>query len=128
MLRPSVHSKIHMASVTGAHPHYMGSITIDRDLLDRVDMRVNDWVLVANCRNGARLETYVFEGERGSRKVELNGAAAHLVEVGDPVIILHRALMTDEEYRSFRPKVLLMNPDNTVRDLLRYDPQDPPPR
>lgn len=127
MLRPSIHSKIHMASVTGAHLDYMGSITIDRDLLDRVGMRVNDWVLVANCRNGARFETYVFEAERGSRRIELNGAAAHLVEVGDRVIILHRALMSESEYAAFHPKVALMNPDNTVHEVVRYAPSAPQP-
>lgn len=115
-----------MGRVTGAHPDYMGSITIDRDLLDAVGMRVNDWVLVANCRSGARLETYVFEGERGKRQIELNGAAAHMVEVGDPVIILHRAFMTEAEYADFRPRVALMNPDNTIKELIEYAPQTEP--
>jgi len=124
MLRPSVHSKIHMAKVTAARPDYVGSITIDRDLLDAVDMRVNDWVLVANCRNGARLETYVFEGARGSGAIELNGAAAHLVEVGDLVIIIHSALMTDAEYRAHLPKVALMDDGNRVREVITYPPDE----
>jgi aspartate 1-decarboxylase len=120
VLRPSIHSKIHMAQVTGAHPDYMGSITIDRALLDAVGMRVNDMVLVANCRNGNRFETYIFEGAPGSGAIELNGAAAHLVEVGDPVIIIHSALMTEEEHRTHRPKVALMHPDNRIKEIISY--------
>jgi aspartate 1-decarboxylase len=65
MQRPSLFAKIHMATVTAAHPDYMGSITIDRELLDAVGMRVNDWVVVANCRSGHRIETYVFEAPCG---------------------------------------------------------------
>ncbi len=122
MLRQVLHSKIHMARVTGAFPGYIGSITIDRDLLDACGMRVNDHVHVANCRTGARLETYVFEGERGSGKIELNGAAAHLFEVGDQVIVMHYALLTDEEYAANRPKVLLMTPENRIEKLIRYEP------
>ncbi len=122
MLRPSILAKIHMATVTAAHPDYMGSITIDRAILDAVGMRVNDWVVVANCRSGLRLETYVFEAPAGSRRIELNGAAARDFEPGDRVIILHPAFMTDEEYRRTRPSVALMNEDNTVKELVRYEP------
>jgi len=122
MLRKIVHSKLHMAAVTGAHPDYMGSITIDADLLEQSGMRVNDAVLVANCRNGARFETYIFRGEPGSRKIEVNGAAAHLVEIGDRLIVLHFALVDDAEYRAFRPTVLLMNEDNSVKDVIHYEP------
>lgn len=122
MLRQVLHSKIHMARVTGAFPGYIGSITIDRDLLDACGMRVNDHVHVANCRTGDRLETYVFEGERGSGKIELNGAAAHLFEVGDQVIIMHYAMMNDDEYSTNRPKVLLMSAENRIDKLIRYEP------
>jgi aspartate 1-decarboxylase len=122
MLRQVLHSKIHMARVTGAFPGYIGSITIDRDLLDACGMRVNDHVHVANCRTGDRLETYVFEGERGSGKIELNGAAAHLFEVGDQVIIMHYAMMNDDEYLTNRPKVLLMSAENRIDKLIRYEP------
>jgi aspartate 1-decarboxylase len=111
-----------MATVTAALPDYVGSITIDADILDAVGMRVNDVVLVADCRNGNRFETYIFEGERGSGKIEINGAAAHLVEPGDMVIIMHMALMTGEEYASNRPRVALMNDDNTVAEVIRYEP------
>ena len=85
-------------------------------------MRVNDHVHVANCRTGERLETYIFEGERGSGKIELNGAAAHLFEVGDRVIIMHYAMMTDEEYARHEPKVLLMTPGNRVEKAMRHKP------
>jgi aspartate 1-decarboxylase len=111
-----------MAVVTAAKPDYVGSITIDGDLLEAVGLRVNDKVLIANCRSGARFETYVFFGERGSGAIELNGAAAHLVEPGDKVIIMHFALMDDDEYRGFRPKVAIMNDDNTLAELIRYHP------
>jgi len=122
MLRTVLHSKIHMATVTAALPDYVGSITIDADILDTVGMRVNDFVLVANCRNGNRFETYIFEGDRGSGKIEINGAAAHLVEPGDKVIIMHRAMLDEQEYASNRPLVALMNTDNTVREVIRYEP------
>lgn len=122
MLREVLHSKIHMATVTGAKPHYVGSITIDADLLKACGMRVNDRVLVTNCRNGNRLETYVFRGEPGSGVIELNGAAAHLFEVGDKAIIMHYALMDDAEYEANRPTVLIMNDDNSVRETMHYEP------
>lgn len=122
MLRNVLHSKIHMATVTAALPDYVGSITIDADILDAVGMRVNDVVLVADCRNGNRFETYIFEGERGSGKIEINGAAAHLVDPGDKVIVMHMALMSDEEYAANRPRVALMHEDNTVREVIRYEP------
>lgn len=124
MLRKVLFSKIHMGTCTGARPDYVGSITIDRDLLDATGMRVNDAVLVANCRNGSRLETYVFEGQRGHGQIELNGAAAHMVEPGDKLIILHFAMMTDEEYANNRPRVIIPGEGNTVGRVLRYEPDD----
>ena len=125
MLREVLHSKIHMATVTAALPDYVGSITIDEHLLAATQLRVNDKVLVANCRNGARFETYVFLGEAGSGAVELNGAAAHLVEPRDKVIIMHFALMDDETYASFRPRVAIVNDENVMTQLLRYEPIAP---
>ena len=122
MLRPVLHSKIHMARVTMARPDYVGSITIDADLLEAVGMRVSDRVLISNCRNGARLETYIFRGEPGSGAIELNGAAAHLVEPGDKVIIMHFALMSDEEYAAHQPKVAIIDDDNRVAQMMTYDP------
>lgn len=122
MLRKVLHSKIHMASVTAARPDYVGSVTIDEELLERCGMRVSDAVEIANCRNGERFETYIFRGEPGSRCIEVNGAAAHLVEVGDKLIIMHYALMDDREYAAHRPAVLVMNEENTVERQLRYEP------
>lgn len=122
MLRKVLHSKIHLATTTGASPDYIGSITIDEDLLRASGIRINDAVVVANTRNGKRFETYVFRGEPGSGVIEVNGAAAHLVEIGDRLIILHYALMDDTEYASHRPPALMMNPDNTVAEILRYEP------
>jgi len=122
MLRKVLHSKLHMPRVTAASPNYIGSITIDADLLESCGMRVNDAVEVANCRNGERFETYIFRGEPGSRAIQVNGAAAHLVEVGDPLIIMHYALMTDEEYRMHRPKVLIFGEGNRVERTMQYEP------
>lgn len=122
MLREVLHSKIHRATVTAALPDYIGSITIDADLLKKCGMRVNDRVLVTNCRNGERFETYIFKGKKGSRVIEVNGSAAHLVEPGDRVIIMHYALMTDREYRKNRPKVLIMDEKNQVTETMRYEP------
>jgi aspartate 1-decarboxylase len=85
-------------------------------------MRVNDAVEIANCRTGERWETYIFRGEPGSKKIELNGAAAHLVEVGDKLIVMHYALMTDEEYRDHRPRVLIFGDGNRVEKQMRYEP------
>lgn len=111
-----------MATVTAALPHYVGSITIDRDLMDAVGLRASDAVLVANCRSGARFETYVFEGRRGEGQIEVNGAAAHLVEPGDKVIVLHFAFLTDAEYESFKPRIVIPTDDNKVSRVLNYEP------
>lgn len=122
MLREVLHSKIHRAAVTAALPDYVGSITIDAALLAKCGMRVNDKVLVTNCRNGERFETYIFKGKKGSRVIEVNGSAAHLVEPGDRVIIMHFALMTDREYRENRPRVLIMDDENNITETMRYKP------
>ena len=126
MLREVLHSKLHMGAVTTARPDYVGSITIDADLLDAVGMRVSDKVLIANCRNAERFETYIFLGERGSGVIEINGAAAHLVEVGDRVIIMHYALVDDESYRDLRPKVAILDEQNAIVDRVRYEPREAP--
>ena len=122
MLRPVLYCKIHQAAVTQADPDYVGSITIDAELLEASGLRVNDRVLIANCRNGARFETYVFRGEPGTGIIGINGAAALHAEPGDRVIILHFADMTDAEYAEHHPKVLVMNEDNTIAESLNYDP------
>ncbi len=99
-------SKIHRVQVTEANLEYIGSITIDEDLIEAAGILPNEKVTVVDNTNGARLETYVIPGKRGSSCICINGAAAHLVNVGDTVIIMAYAWMTDEEARSFRPKVI----------------------
>ena len=107
-------SKIHCAKVTEANLHYMGSITIDEDLMDAVDLFPNEHVHVVNNSNGARIETYVIKGERGSGNICLNGAAARLFQVGDEVIIMAYADMPTDEARTFKPKVLFPQEGNKV--------------
>jgi len=111
-----------MARVTAALPDYVGSVTIDSDFLEACGMRVNDAVTIANCRTGERLETYIFRGAPGSRKIEINGAAARLVEVGDKLIIMHYAYMDDAEYAKHRPQVLIMGEGNRVENKVYYEP------
>lgn len=121
MLRKILHSKIHRARVTSARLDYVGSITIDADILDSIGLRANDAVVIANCDNGERFETYVFRGERGSRQIIINGAAARLAGEGHTVIIMHYAFATEDEYRAHKPKVALMRPDNTIEEIIHYD-------
>lgn len=109
-------SKIHRVTVTEANLNYIGSITIDQDLLDAANILPNEKVAIVNNNNGARLETYVIAGERGSGVVCLNGAAARLVQPGDIVIIIAYALMDAEEAKTFRPTVIF--PDTATNRLL----------
>ena len=99
-------SKIHCATVTEANLHYMGSITIDEDLMDAAGLIANEQVHVVNNMNGARIETYVIKGPRKSGCICLNGAAARLFQVGDEIIIMAYAGMTPEEAATFKPKVI----------------------
>jgi aspartate 1-decarboxylase len=112
MRRTMMKSKIHRATVTEANLHYVGSVTIDRDLMDAADLLVNEKVQVVDNDNGARLETYVIEGERGSGVVCLNGAAARLVHPGDTVIIISYADLDDAEARAFEPRVVFVDRAN----------------
>lgn len=112
MFRTLMKSKIHRAVVTEANLKYVGSITIDEELLEAADILPNEKVQVVNNNNGARLETYVIPGERGSRTICLNGAAARLVQVGDEVIIISYGIFTDEAARAYRPKVVFVDTDN----------------
>lgn len=121
MMRIMMNSKIHRAVVTEADLNYIGSVTIDRDIMDAVGLLANEKVAIVNNNNGARLETYVIEGERGSRVICLNGAAARLVQKGDVVIIMSYVYVTDEEAKNHRPKVAIMNPDNTIQEILDYE-------
>ena len=103
-------SKIHCAQVTQANLYYIGSITIDEDLMDAANMIEGEKVQIVNNNNGERFETYIIKGERGSGCICLNGAAARKVVVGDTVIIISYALMDFEEAKTFRPSVIF--PEN----------------
>lgn len=112
MFRTMMKSKIHRATVTEANLNYVGSITIDEDLMEAADLLENEKVQVVDNNNGARLETYVIPGPRGSGVICLNGAAARLVQPGDTVIIMSYAMMSDEEIRNHKPRVVFVNESN----------------
>src|ERR671921_494662 len=107
-------SKIHRATVTQADLHYVGSVTIDADLLDAADLLPGEKVAIVDVDNGARLETYLIAGERGSGVVGVNGAAAHLVKPGDLVIIISYAVLDDAEARTFSPTVVHVDKENRI--------------
>ncbi|MBO0600406.1 aspartate 1-decarboxylase [Sporosarcina sp. E16_3] len=119
MFRMMMNSKLHRATVTEADLNYVGSITIDTDLLDAAGMLPNEKVHVVNNNNGSRFETYIIAGERGSGVICVNGAAARLVQRGDIVIILSYVYMTDEEARKHEPTVLIMDENNGVKEIIR---------
>lgn len=121
MFRTMMKAKLHRATVTEANLNYIGSITIDQDLLDLVDMLPNEKVQIVNNNNGARLETYIISGPRGSGVICLNGAAARLVQTGDTVIIVSYAMMTDEEARRHKPTVAIMGAGNKVAQVLKEE-------
>ena len=114
MMRAMMKSKIHRATVTQADLHYVGSITIDADLMDAADLLEGEKVAIVDVTNGARLETYVIPGDRGSGVIGINGAAAHLVAPGDLVIIISYAVMTDEEARALKPRVVHVDAKNRI--------------
>ena len=115
MLLTLLKSKIHCATVTEANLHYMGSITIDEDLMDACGMIAGEQVQVVNNMNGERVVTYIIKGERGSGCICLNGAAARKVAIGDTVIIISYALMDFEEAKSFRPTVVFPEDNKIVK-------------
>jgi len=115
--------KIHRATVTEANLNYVGSITIDADLLDAVDMLPNEKVAIVNNNNGARLETYIIAGERGSGVVCLNGAAARLVQPGDVVIIISYALVAEEKVKEHTPRVAIMDENNKIKEIIAHEPE-----
>ncbi|ALE93271.1 aspartate 1-decarboxylase subunit alpha [Arthrobacter alpinus] len=117
MMRTMFKSKIHRATVTHADLHYVGSVTVDADLLDAADILPGELVSIVDVTNGARLETYTIAGERGSGVIGINGAAAHLVDVGDLVILMTYAQMNDAEARAFVPTVVHVNTANTIVKL-----------
>jgi aspartate 1-decarboxylase len=121
MLRTMLKSKIHRATVTQADLHYVGSVTIDEDLMEAADLLPGEQVAIVDVTNGARLETYVIPGPRGSGVIGINGAAAHLVHEGDLVIIISYAAMSDADARSYRPRVVHVDACNRVLEL-GHDP------
>ena len=125
-MRVMLKSKIHRATVTQADLHYVGSIAIDRDLMDAADLLEGEQVTIADITNGARLETYVIPAPRGSGTIGINGAAAHLVATGDLIIIMSYAVLEDAEARSMKPRVVHVDADNRIVDL-GDDPAEPVP-
>jgi aspartate 1-decarboxylase len=119
-------SKIHRATVTEADLHYVGSVAIDRDLMDAADLLEGEKVAIADITNGARLETYVIPAPRGSGTITINGAAAHLVQAGDLVIIMNYAAMDDAEAKRWKPIVVHVDENNRVISL-GNDPSEPVP-
>jgi aspartate 1-decarboxylase len=111
-------SKIHRAAVTGASLHYEGSMTISSDLAQAVGLLHYERILVSNMRNGERFETYVIYGEAGAGQIQLNGATAHLGEIGDRLTIMNFGSFSPEEAAAHKPRVLLLNEKNQV---VRYD-------
>lgn len=114
MLIQTFRSKIHCATVTEANLNYVGSITIDADLVDAANMIVGERVQIVNNNNGERIETYIIEGERGSGIVCLNGAAARRCQVGDIIIIIGYGLMTPEEAKDFQPTIVFPDEQNKL--------------
>jgi aspartate 1-decarboxylase len=114
MLRTMLKSKIHRATVTQADLHYVGSITVDADLLDAAGLLPGELVHIVDVSNGARLETYCIEGERGSGVIGINGAAARLVHTGDLIIVIGYGQMDDTEAREYEPRVVFVDAENRI--------------
>jgi aspartate 1-decarboxylase len=109
-----LYSKLHRATVTDANLNYVGSITIDQDLLDAADMLVGQKIDIVNVNNGERFSTYIIPGERGKGDICLNGAAARKVHKGDKIIIIAYATMSREEAEIIKPKVIILEDDNSI--------------
>ena len=126
MMRIMMKSKIHRATVTQADLDYVGSVTLDAALMEAADLLEGEQVAIVDITNGARIETYVIPGERGSGVIGINGAAAHLVHPGDLVIIMSYALMSDAEARALEPRVVHVDEANRIVKL-GNDPAEPVP-
>jgi aspartate 1-decarboxylase len=116
MLRTMLKSKIHRATVTQADLHYVGSVTVDEDLMEAADLLAGEQVAIVDITNGARLETYVIAGPRGSGVIGINGAAARLVHPGDLVILIAYGVMDTAEAREFQPRVVFVDAENRIVD------------
>ncbi len=113
-------SKIHRATVTDANLNYVGSITIDEELLEAAKLKVGQKVEILNINNGERFTTYVIKGERGKREICLNGAAARKAHPGDKIIIVAYALYKEEELENYEPTIVLVNDNNDIDEILNY--------
>ena len=126
MMRMMLKSKIHRATVTQADLDYVGSVAIDVDLMEAADLLEGEQVTIADITNGARLQTYVIPAPRGSRTITINGAAAHLVQAGDLVIIMSYVMLDDAEAKALEPRVVHVDEDNRIVSL-GNDPSEPVP-
>ncbi len=126
MQRTMLKSKIHRATVTQADLHYVGSVTVDEELMDAADLLPGEQVAIVDITNGARLETYVITGPRGSGIIGINGAAARLVHPGDLVILIAYGVMDDAEARVFEPRVVFVDAGNRICGT-GSDPSEPLP-
>jgi aspartate 1-decarboxylase len=122
MLRTMMKSKLHRATVTEANLNYVGSITIDQDLIELIDVYENEKVQIVDNNNGSRFETYVIPGPRGSGVICLNGAAARLVQPGDKIIIISYGMMTSEEARNYKPLIAILDENNKVIQTTKEEP------
>ena len=118
MLRTVCKSKIHRATVTEANLAYTGSLTLDPQLMQAAELVPYEQVHVVNLANGARIQTYCIEGAPGSGTVCVNGAAAHLMSVGDQIIVISYVQLTDEEYEAFAPKIVMVDASNRIQEIL----------
>ncbi|WP_379129289.1 aspartate 1-decarboxylase [Paenibacillus sp. sgz500958] len=121
MFRQMMKSKIHRATVTEANLNYVGSITIDEDLMEAADLLENEKVQIVDNNNGSRLETYVIPGPRGSGVICLNGAAARMVHPGDTVIIISYAMLSQEELANHKPTVVFVDDNNKAVKLADHE-------
>lgn len=119
MVFEMLYSKIHRAVVTDANLNYVGSITIDKDLMEAAKLRVGQKVEIVNINNGERFSTYVIEGKRGKKDICLNGAAARKAEVGDKIIIIAYAGMSEKEITKFKPTVVLVDKKNNIKKICK---------
>ena len=116
MLRMMAKAKIHNATVTDTDLYYAGSIGIDREIMEAVDLLSDEWVVVVNCNNGARFETYVIAEPTGSRTIRLYGPCARVGEVGDVIHIMAYCAMDEQEARDSQMKVAILGEDNTIKE------------
>lgn len=121
MILTMLKGKIHRATVTQAELNYVGSITIDKTLMEASNILENEKVQIVDVNNGERFETYVIPGVRDSGVICVNGAAARLVQPGDKVIIIAYAQMNEDEAKKYKPAVVFMNDDNTIKEITNYE-------